>query len=193
MWSVQPVIGPQKMVATITIILVIAGLKTLVNFMKSEKTWLYCSICWGLLYVLHLGKMWEENENILIFPNWSLIIISSHWVYNLINGEAGKANRQACSSPFFFFFFADLSVSSLMRNCGDRSRQEEREGHIVLFYTHPVESAGKDSTDNDADTISVQWAPVKGQTWGWVLSSHILSLSSHNTLSKCGVITFTWH
>lgn len=29
------------MVATITVILVIAGLKTLVNFMKSEKTWLY--------------------------------------------------------------------------------------------------------------------------------------------------------
>lgn len=56
---------------------------------------------------------------------------------------------------FTFFFLADLSVSSLMRNCGDRSRQEEREGNVALFYTHPVESAGKDSIDNDADTSSV--------------------------------------
>lgn len=126
-----------------------------------------------------------KSENILIFLYWSLIIISSHWLYNLINWKAGKANGQACSSPFF----ADLSVSLLMSSYGDRSRPEEREGEAALLYTHPLESAGEDSTDNYGDTTSVHWAPIICQTQGWVLSPHILPLSSHKTLSKWGVIT----
>lgn len=44
------------MVATITIILVIAGLKTLMNFMKSEKTWLYL----GMLSLPLCTASWQD-------------------------------------------------------------------------------------------------------------------------------------
>lgn len=51
-------------------------------FSRLRKRIGYTFVWWALFYLLHCrAREWVENENIFLFPYWSLIKISSHLVY----------------------------------------------------------------------------------------------------------------
>lgn len=174
-------------VTIIIIVLVTAGLKTLTDFLKSEKEiWLYVGTLSTSLCIDLWGKRLEENENVLIFPNQLLITLPSHWVYKslftVINWEVGKANGQMYSSPFL------PPLSLCQWAVVEAEVDKRREGEAAAPHV-PTGTFWKNSIDNDVEPLLFnghQWYVRHRARWFphtfSQFSQHPCKVRGHHTL-----------